>query len=55
MFDFKFDPSQPGLMKTLKEWEALALQYLWEVGEEGVNSGQILHAVNEKLKPDRMI
>ena len=51
MSGFKFDPSQPGLRKTLKEYEELALRYLWEIGEEGAGSGLIWKAVSEKLKP----
>ena len=51
MVGFKFDPSQPGLRKTLREYEELALRYLWEVGEEGAGSGLIWKAVSEKLKP----
>ena len=51
MSGFKFDPSQPRLRKTLREWEELALRYLWEIGEEGAGSGRIWKGVNEKLKP----
>jgi len=51
MSGFKFDPSQPGLRKMLKEYEELALRYLWEIGEEGAGSGLIWRNVNEKLKP----
>ena len=49
MSGFKFDPSQHGLKKTLKEWEELALRYLWEIGEKGAVSGLICKVVNEKL------
>ena len=28
---FKFDPSQPGLRKTLREYQELALRFVWEV------------------------
>jgi len=51
MSGFKFDPSQHGLRKTLREYEELALRYLWEIGEEGAVSGLIWKVVNEKLKP----
>jgi predicted transcriptional regulator len=51
MSGFKFDPSQDGLRKTLKEYEELALRYTWEIGEEGASSGLIWKVVNEKLKP----
>jgi len=46
---FKFDPSQRGLRKTLKEYEELALRYIWSVGEEGAGSGRTWGHVNEKL------
>ena len=49
MSGFKFDPSQPGLGKTLKKWEELALRYIWEVGEVGAGSGTIWKNVNEQL------
>ncbi len=55
MSGFKFDPSQDGLRKTLKEYEEVALRYLWEIGEEGANSGLIWNVVNEKLKPSGSI
>ena len=51
MSGFKFDPSQPRLRKTLKEWEELSLRYLWSVGETGSSSGTIWKDVNERLKP----
>ena len=47
---FKFDPSQSGLRKTLREWEELALRYVWSVGEEGDGSGSFWRNVNEQLK-----
>ena len=50
MSGFKFDPSQPRLRKTLREWEELALRFLWSVGEEGAGSGSIWRNVNEQLK-----
>jgi len=49
MSGFKFDPAQPGLGKTLKKWEELALRYIWEVGEVGAGSGTIWKNVNEQL------
>ena len=55
MSGFKFDPSQSGLRKTLREYEELALRFLWEIGEEGAVSGLIWRTVNEKLKPDGSI
>ncbi len=49
MSDFKFDPSQSGLRKILREWEELALRYVWSVGEEGATSLPIYENVNEQL------
>ena len=53
MSGFKFDPSQPGLRKTLREWEEIALRYLWFIGGEGANSGPIWRHVNEQLGPEK--
>jgi len=55
MSGFKFDPSQPGLRKTLKEYEELALRYVWSVGEEGANSGPIWKTVNKQLGTGKSI
>jgi len=49
MSGFKFDPSQPGLRKTLREYEELALRHIWEVGDEGANSGETWRHVDERL------
>ena len=46
----KFDPSESGLRKTLKEYQELALRYVWEVGEEGAGSGPVWKGVNEELQ-----
>ena len=51
MSGLKIDPSQDGLRKTLREYEELALRYLWEMGEQGAGSRLIWKVVNEKLKP----
>ena len=55
MSGFKFDPSQPRLRKTMKEWEELALRYVWSVGEEGANSGPIWKTVNKQLGTGKSI
>ena len=55
MSSFKFDPSKPGLRKTLREWEELALRYIWSVGEVGAGSGIIWKSVNEQLGPEESI
>jgi predicted transcriptional regulator len=53
MASFKFDPSKHGLRKTLKEYEEIALRYVWSVGDKGVGSGKTWKAVNEALGPDK--
>jgi hypothetical protein len=55
MTPFKFDPLGSGLRKTLKEYQELALRFVWEVGEEGANSGDVWRAVNERLGEGRSI
>ena len=55
MTSFKFDPSESGLRKTLKEYQELALRFVWEVGEEGANSGDVWRAVNERLGEGKSI
>lgn len=52
---FKFDPAKRGLRKTLKEYEELALRYIWEVGEEGAGSGKTWSNVNERLGEGKSI
>ena len=55
MSSFKFDPSQPGLRKTLREWEELALRCMWDVGEDGANSRAVWERANEKLGEGKSI
>ena len=55
MSGFKFDPSKPRLRKTLREYEELALRYVWSVGEQGAGSGIIWKNVNEQLGPEESI
>ena len=52
---FKFDPVQSGLRKTLREYEEIALRYIWEVGDEGAGSGKPWMHVNEQLKDGKSI
>ena len=33
MVVFKFDPAETGLRKTLKEYEEIALRYIWSLGD----------------------
>ncbi|UCH57094.1 MAG: BlaI/MecI/CopY family transcriptional regulator [Candidatus Bathyarchaeota archaeon] len=46
---FKFDPAKKGLRKTLREYEELALRFIWSVGEEGSGSGKTWDVVNRQL------
>jgi len=55
MSGFKFDPSQPGLRKTLREWEELALRSMWNVGEDGAKSRAVWERVNEGLDEGKSI
>jgi len=55
MSSFKFDPSQSGLRKTLREYEELALRYIWEADEAGANSGETWRNVSKRLKEGRTI
>ncbi len=55
MGSFKFDPSKPGLRKTLKEYEEIGLRYIWAQREKGAGSGNTWKAVNEALGPDNSI
>jgi len=55
MCGFKFDPSKTGLRKTLREYEELALRYIWETGDEGAGSGLTWRAVNERLEVGKTI
>jgi len=55
MCGFIFDPSKNGLRKTLKEYEELALRYIWETGDEGAGSGLTWRAVNERLEEGKTI
>ena len=41
MAPFRFDPSGFGYGKILREYQELALGFVWEVGEEGANSGAV--------------
>ena len=55
MSGFKFNPSQPGLRKTLKEYEELALRYVWSMGEKGATSRPIHETVNSELGSGKSI
>ena len=55
MSGFKFDPSRPGLRKTLREWEEMALRSMWDVRKDGANSRIVWERVNEKLSEGKSI
>ncbi len=50
-----FNPAEKGHRKTLREYEELALRHIWDVGEEGANSGRTWEQVNEELGPGKSI
>jgi len=52
---FKFDPAKSGLRKTLREYEEIALRYIWSLGDEGAGSGKTCEHVNKELKDDKSI
>jgi predicted transcriptional regulator len=49
MRKYSFDASESGLRKTLKEYQEIALRYLWSVGEEGAGSGSTWTHVKQML------
>ncbi len=55
MAGFKFDHEKEGLSKTLKEYEEVALRYVWSRGEEGEGSGKTWANTNEKLGADKTV
>ena len=52
---FKFNPAEKGLRKTLREYEEIALRYIWSVGEEGAGSGKTWEHANKKLSKGKTI
>jgi len=50
-----FKPAEKGLRKTLREYEELALRYIWKVEEEGAGSGKAWEHVNEELGEGKSI
>ncbi len=55
MVVFKFNPAETGLRKTLKEYEEIALRYIWSLDEEGAGSGKTWIHVNEELGEGKSI
>jgi predicted transcriptional regulator len=55
MVVFKFNPAETGLRKTLKEYEEIALRYIWKVGDEGAGSKKAWEHVNRELGEGKSI
>jgi predicted transcriptional regulator len=55
MVVFKFNPAETGLRKTLKEYEEIALQYIWSVGDDGAGSRKTWEHVNKELSEGKSI
>ncbi len=55
MVVFKFNPAETGLRKTIREYEEIALRYIWSVGDEGAGSGKTWIHVNEQLSEGKSI
>jgi predicted transcriptional regulator len=55
MVVFKFNPAEKGLRKTLREYEEIALRYIWSVGDEGAGSGKTWEHVNKELSEGKSI
>jgi len=55
MVVFKFNPAETGLRKTIKEYEEIALRYIWSVDEEGAGSGKTWEHVNKELGEGKSI
>ena len=55
MVVFKFNPAETGLRKTLKEYEEIALRYIWSLGHEGAGSGKAWIHVNKELGEGKSI
>ena len=52
---FKFNPAEAGLRKTLREYEEIALRYIWSLVDEGAGSGKTWIHVNEELGEGKSI
>ncbi len=55
MVVFKFSPAETGLRKTLREYEEIALRYIWSLGDEGAGSGKTWEHVNKELEEGKSI
>ena len=55
MVVFKFNPAETGLRKTIKEYEEIALRYIWSLDEEGAGSGKTWEHANKELSEGKSI
>ena len=55
MVVFTFDPAETGLRKTLREYQEIALKYIWSLGDEGAGSGKTWEHVNKELGEGKSI
>ena len=55
MVVFKFNPAETGLRKTLREYEEIALRYIWSLGDEGAGSGKAWEHTNRELGEGKSI
>jgi predicted transcriptional regulator len=55
MVIFKFDPAETGLRKTLREYQEIALRYIWSLGDEGAGSGKTWEHANRELGEGKSI
>ncbi len=51
----KIDTTEKDLRITLKDYQEVALRYLWRLGGEGASSREVWEQVNEDLKGERTI
>jgi hypothetical protein len=52
---FKFDPEKRGLRKTLREYEEIAIRYIWSLGDEGAGSGKTISRASIIFFLNRMV
>jgi len=55
MVVFKFNPAETGLRKTLREYEEIALRYIWDMGDKGAGSFETWENVNKELGAEKSI
>ena len=55
MVVFKFNPAETGLRKTLREYEEIALRYIWSLGDDGAGSGKTWEHANRELGEGKSI